>query len=322
MEFGVCDFLSLRDFYALRRTCKHHAEMPRVLDHLVPKWCTRINAHSFAMLQAGQGHTLINIPHDEYNLCMALSSGALFVSTRHTRPPLFVTPDLQMVHYYLGIFDIYTMCALSDDRVVVSTAHSSRVYDNATFESKTFTPYRYSKLLSVPSRGIVYGKTSNEYPARVVRIDETGTRCEDISVMRNPMIAVTDTLCIYAEGMGEHGLIYCTGHGNHTVHVFARMPAPVMQMIGMPNNKVAVRCMDRHVYLFENSESFPARVICEFNMGVGHMRALGDAIYCFDWCLCTTTNRAYPSRYQVTHNILGVCNKDIVAVARSRAVLA
>ena len=326
MEFGVCKFLSLRDFYMLRATCRRYTELPAVFDHLVPSWCPRQDWLKFALLHAGQGRKLINIPHEEYNLCTVLSCGALFASTRHTISPLFVAPDLRMVNYYLGIFDIITMCALSDDRVAVSTAHSSRVYDNMTFTSQMFTPYRYSKLLSVPKKRIAYGVTTNEYPKRIMRIYEAdqAATTEPLITMRNPVIAVTDNFCVYADCMAPCAMIYAVSHDDTPIlhcQLFAKMPTMVLQIVGMPNNKVVVKCTNRLVYVLGEPTSLPVRVYGGFDVGVGEMRAIGDVIYCSDRCLCTTTHRVYRSCSRFRDNILGVCNREIVAVARSRSLL-
>lgn len=315
MEFGVCSFLPVNDVTRLMMTCREYQRLPLPYAHLVPCWCSVEDSKRVAMLHGGHARRLINVHDMCYNLCCELRDGAVFVGTYNTQMPLKVSQDLRASFVYLGLQDVIDTCSLSNGDVVVTTSRHTRRYKlNFDAPSIRFTTRTFTKILSVNNSRLVYGVDCTiPGQRRVVRVteDHQCTSLVSEAAIRHPIIAVTGTHLYVACCLDEHRAVHTVKHEEVVLEQMAVLPSSVMQIQGMPNGKLAVRCTDRNVYLFTGD-----RQPLVFDMGIGHMVALGDVIYCSTMCLCTTTCRVYS--HTSGNNFIGVCNSSLLALAKSR----
>lgn len=311
MEFGVCSFLDVASVTRLLQTCRRIASVPVPYRHLVPGWCSNECAKTVAMLHGGYASELITVKDMCYNKCCSLPAGAIFAGTYNTQMPLRVDSDFRQSYCYLGLRDVLDVCALSDGTVVVATAHAARRYTLLMdAESVRFTSFVFSNLFSVPTRRLVYGVALGVSTAdyrRVVRVSEAH-QCSTLSSMRNPIIAVNDNYLYVACCLNPSRAVFCVAHSENILEPLAILPDLVMQIIGLPNGSLAVRCTDSNVYLFAQSKTPSV-----FSMGAGHMVAVGEVIYCREMCLCTTTQRMY--KHKSGNSFVGVCNNTCFALA-------
>lgn len=315
MEFGVCAFLPVDDVTRLLMTCREYSHLPLPYGHLVPGWCNAAQAKQIAMLHGGHAKSLINVHDLCYNLCCELPSGAVFVGTYNTQMPLQVGEDLRASFVYLGLQDVVDVCALSNGDVVVATAHHTRRYKlHMDAVSDLFTTRTFTKLRSVRSHRIVYGVDCTiPGTRRVVRVTEDH-QCTSLLSMRNPIITVTDTHLYVACCLDPNRTLYCMKHEEVVLKPMCVLPCSIVQIRGMPNGSLAVRCSNMKVHLF-TGDLKPV----VFDMGTGHMVDVGDAIYCATRCLCTTTRRLYT--HKSGNNFIGVCSGSLLALAKSRYVI-
>ena len=265
------------------------------------------------MLHSGFAREVYNVHDGCYNLCCKTPLGAIFLGTHNTQMPLLVTSDSDVAaHFcYLGMRDVVDVCSLSGGDVVVATRYLARRYSITwDADSSSFSRDTFSKLLSVHSHQLVYAVSTTSFPKQVMRITES-QECTTLIALRNPIIAVTDSHFYVSCGMAYPPRIYFAEHGSDDLRRFATLPTMVLQIMGMPNGKLAVRCSDLNVYLFVSNK---APLV--FYMGTGHMVGIGEAVYCSTACLCTTTHRVYSRRAGPQY--IGVCNEDMFAVAESR----
>ena len=307
MEFGVCTFLGVTDVTRLLMTCRDCMKLPLPYNHLVPRWCPPQCAKVVAMLHAGYASELINVKEQCYNLCCELPNGTLFAGTYNTSMPLKIDNDWRATYCYLGIRDVFDMCSLSNGDVVVANKGGTRRF-NLNFDARSirFTSYTFSKILSVNCKGLVYGVVAD--PSAVIRVNESH-ECLTLVSMRNPIIAVTDFALYVASCLDGNTALYFVEHDKILLKRFAVFPSAVLQVLGMPNGKVAVRCSDLNVYLCEHTKPRLA-----FEMGTGHMVRIGDVIYCHSTCLCTTTCRLY--RHSSGNNFIGDCRQSSFALSK------
>lgn len=315
MEFGVCSFLPVNDVTCLLMTCRDYMRLPLPYMHLVPIWCSVEDSKLVAMLHGGHANKLINVHDMCYNICCELTDGAVFAGTYNTQMPLKVDKDFRASFVYLGLQDVIDACCLSNGDVVVLTSRHTRRYKlDFNSPSLRFTTRTFTKILSVNSHRMVYGVDCTIPGQRsIVRIteDHQCTSLVSEASIQHPIVAVTDTHLYVACCLDEHRAMYSVKHGEVVLKPMAVLPSSVMQIKGMPNGKLAVRCTDKNVYLFTGD-----RQPLVFDMGIGHMVGLGDVIYCATRCLCTTTHRLYS--HKSGNNFIGVCNSSLVALAKSR----
>lgn len=308
MEFGVCAFLAVDDVTRLLMTCKQHQQLPLPYMHLVPKWCQPWCAKTVAMLHGGYARELVNVHDMSYNLCCELPDATLFVGTYNTCMPLKIDSQWKMTYAYLGLRDVFDVCSVSNGDVVVANACGTLRYD-ISFDAKhvKFTEFTFRRILSVHCQRLVYGVSCLQ--SSVVRVHEDSHECQTVTVMRNPIIAVTDAFLYVASCLDPSNTVYFVEHDKISLRSFAVFPSTVLQLMGLPNGKIAVRCSNLKVYLFEHSQK-----PLVFNMGAGHMVRIGDVIYCKLTCLCTTTNRLYYHRSG--NNYIGDCRPSAFSLCQ------
>lgn len=244
LRWGVMAYLTVPESARLRRASKLCRELRAVYEHVVPRWCPPRHHVHFARMQharlpcapmyqiARRGRNVVVPLHNGDVLCLSIDMGAA---------PIRVTPNNTVHHMFLGARAANQHCvkAAGPSGVAVATICSVRVYQTDQTWMPVVPQMMTTHMTSHPGTRWVYGCTEDG----VYRFDPADLQANVCLGFPGMSYAVATAQHLVVVPSRRSNLVYLLEHDAiEKPPVVLDMPAPVVDMHALKNNRVLLVC--------------------------------------------------------------------------------